>query len=229
MSTVEALSRLLEVSQVSICGGTFPDEHHGLVEERYQASRFAPSRQREYYSVRQFARQAGDRLGLRLGALVKGPSGSIRWPQGVVGSVSHSKNRGVAIVGSSGSVSGLGVDVESLDRFDQVGRPLRTHDGEDALIEELASRYDIPRTKASVLLFSAKEAAFKARPSSEGLGALCGVATSPYRLHLNGIATDSENIRVVSISGDAWRNVQVLILEDHVLSWCITRELAIGS
>ncbi|MFC3033668.1 4'-phosphopantetheinyl transferase [Pseudoalteromonas fenneropenaei] len=83
------------------------------------------------------------------------------WPQGVVASITHSKNIAIA-AGFISQVSnaGLGIDVEHLMK-DKQELELQRHilaPGEEALHKELGKHFSHPLT----LIFSAKESIFKA-------------------------------------------------------------------
>jgi len=76
------------------------------------------------------------------------------WPPGVVGSISHSENHAVAVLASSASFAGLGVDIEPavplpVEIWNFVALP---HEREFLDCDSIQSR----------VLFCAKEAAYKA-------------------------------------------------------------------
>ena len=78
------------------------------------------------------------------------PSGSRRWPAGYVGSVSHKGTRVVAILGRKEAFDMVGVDIDDRRKVDRsVGRHSERPPGTSP-------------TLASAILFSVKEAAFKA-------------------------------------------------------------------
>ena len=97
-------------------------------------------------------------------AIGRGPGGEPLWPDGVVGAISHSGDIAVAVVGWSDDYAGIGVDVEqrspgmSLRAARLVCRP-----------SEYEWAAEDPGPMRRTLLFSAKEAIFKALYPIEGV------------------------------------------------------------
>jgi len=88
------------------------------------------------------------------------PDGRPLWPEGIIGSISHSGDRAMAVVGSADSYTGLGIDCETLltdsaakEIADLVMEPL-----EKELLLDRHPEYGLLLT----LAFSAKESLFKA-------------------------------------------------------------------
>lgn len=114
-------------------------------------------RLREFAAGRAAARAAMVALGLPEVPLPMGADRAPHWPAGVVGSITHSDTACLAAVARTDSVWGIGIDLEPKgwldpDLWDTVLRP-----------EE---RMDLPREGAgfqALLVFSAKEAAYKAQ------------------------------------------------------------------
>ena len=82
-------------------------------------------------------------------------SGAPLWPQGVVGAISHSDGRAVALVGQAAHHAGLGVDLETIAPRDRMAELILRPD-------ELASLGQAPGAFGLTLAFSAKESLFKA-------------------------------------------------------------------
>ncbi len=85
-----------------------------------------------------------------------------RWPEGVVGSISHGAGFGFAAVAAADRYRGLGVDVERVVSAQQAGRL-----GARVLNErEMSLRHggsgDLTEAEMFTLVFSAKESAYKA-------------------------------------------------------------------
>ena len=85
-----------------------------------------------------------------------------RWPEGVVGSISHGADFGFAAVAAADRYGGLGVDVERVVSAQQAGRL-----GARVLNErEMSLRHggsgDLTEAEMFTLVFSAKESAYKA-------------------------------------------------------------------
>jgi enterobactin synthetase component D len=92
------------------------------------------------------------------------PDRSPLWPKGIVGSISHSRNQAIAVVGNADSYLGLGIDCESLltdaaarEIADLVLQPLE---------RELLLNRHVELGFLVTLAFSAKESLFKALSSS---------------------------------------------------------------
>ena len=126
-------------------------------EEEGLGPRAVPERRKLFALGRAAARDALTELGLSAAAIPRDPDGAPQWPAGIVGAISHTRAMAVAVVGRRADYIGVGVDLEELDRGIRedvarlVCRPaemdwVRGGNGSDRLI----------------MLFSAKEAIFKA-------------------------------------------------------------------
>ncbi|GAA4816078.1 4'-phosphopantetheinyl transferase family protein [Tomitella cavernea] len=129
-------------------------------EEEQQISRAVARRRAEYASVRHCARTAMGRLGVEPVALPKEDKGAPRWPRGIVGSMTHTSGYRAAALGFALQVRSVGIDAEQ-------NGPLP--DGVLASVSLPAERDRIERDSGTVpqvrldrLLFSAKEATYKA-------------------------------------------------------------------
>jgi 4'-phosphopantetheinyl transferase EntD len=119
--------------------------------------RAVPQRRMLYAQGRAAARDALQQLGVAPVAIGRGAGGQPLWPEGLVGSISHTRSVAVALVGWRCDYAGLGVDVEELGR------------GVDARIARLVARpaemaWVNPEAglERLIMLFSAKESVFKA-------------------------------------------------------------------
>jgi 4'-phosphopantetheinyl transferase EntD len=127
------------------------------VEETYLGPN-AAGRRRFFFALgRAAARDALAELGLAPGAIRRGPAGEPVWPDGIVGAISHSGDLAVAIVGWQSNYAGLGVDLEQLAPgvSARAARLVCTP-------SEIAWVGDSGGTSRGTMLFSAKEAVFKA-------------------------------------------------------------------
>jgi enterobactin synthetase component D len=138
----------------------------------------AVERRRRYFSLgRAAARDALAELGIYGVAIERGPSGEPLWPGGVVGAISHAGDLGMAIVGSAVHYAGLGVDVEQLSRgLTARAARLVCTPSEFAWAEPEAGS-----STRLTMLFSAKEAVFKALFPIEGVWLGFGDAELTWR------------------------------------------------
>ncbi len=127
-------------------------------EEIPGTTRFAPARLREFQRGRHCARQALGRLGVPACGIPIGTSREPCWPDGIVGSISHTAAVAAAAVAHATAYRSLGLDLEEDGPLDAglVGRICRAE--EEAWLGDLG----IDPLVAARLVFSAKEAAYKA-------------------------------------------------------------------
>jgi enterobactin synthetase component D / holo-[acyl-carrier protein] synthase len=134
------------------------------IEEEALGPRAVERRRRVFALGRAAGRAALGEFGVHDVAIPRAPGGEPMWPQGFVGSITHSREVAIAIVGRRQDYVGLGVDVEELAR----GPSARTarlvcRPGEMAWVDAEAGTERLAR------LFSAKEAVFKALYPIEGV------------------------------------------------------------
>ena len=127
-----------------------PGEEHHVV-------RAAEKRRRDFVLGRSCARAALAPLGHGEAAIGMGADGAPQWPTGVLGSITHTRGYAAAVVGEASSFLGVGVDAERVGGVTRKLWPRLFNAAEQAL---LAGRSDAD--VSATLLFSAKEAAFKA-------------------------------------------------------------------
>ncbi|MFJ8017180.1 4'-phosphopantetheinyl transferase [Streptomyces sp. NPDC096339] len=128
--------------------------------EEAVVARAVASRRREFTTVRHCASLALDELGVAYEPLLPGARGAPGWPDGVVGSMTHCRGYRAAVAARTRDGLAVGIDAEPdepLPRgmLESVSLP-RERDRIRAL---LALR---PETRWDRLLFSAKEAVYKA-------------------------------------------------------------------
>jgi 4'-phosphopantetheinyl transferase EntD len=119
---------------------------------------FAPVRLAEFRHGRECARRALARLGAGPSGIPVGPDREPLWPTGIVGSISHAGAAAAAVVARETGIVALGLDLESE-------RPLEPElHARICLPDELrrARASGMPPGHAEKLLFSIKEAAYKA-------------------------------------------------------------------
>ena len=121
---------------------------------------FSDIRRKTFLLGRAAARSAMADIGVAPVSLPRAPSGAPLWPNGYIGSITHSETIAIAVIARRGRLAGIGVDVEDGDRalppgvFDRILTPE----------ERNGSIGAAGRASASVArrVFCAKEAAFKA-------------------------------------------------------------------
>lgn len=129
-----------------------------LPEEQHLIASAVESRRRDVTHARTCARRALSRLGVAEVPILRGERGEPYWPEGVVGSITHTRDYCAAAVASSRRVRSVGIDAEFHDALpdgvlDYVAVP-----EERAWLKELGSG----STCWDRLLFSAKESIYKA-------------------------------------------------------------------
>lgn len=129
-------------------------------------ARAVPGRQHEFATVRRCARRAMAALGQPSVPLLPGHRGAPRWPDGLVGSMTHCDGYRAAAVARRGLVRGIGIDAEpNLPLPDGLLESIGLPD-ERARVEELCR--ERPEVRWDRLLFSAKESVYKAWYPSTG-------------------------------------------------------------
>ena len=129
-----------------------------LPEEARLVARALPRRRREFTAGRACARLGLSRLGFPPAPLLSGPDRAPIWPQGAVGSITHSAGYCAAAVARESEVRGLGIDAEA-------NQPLP--EGVAELVctaSEQAWAATAPGNEINwpTLIFSAKESVYKA-------------------------------------------------------------------
>jgi 4'-phosphopantetheinyl transferase EntD len=117
----------------------------------------AEKRRRDFALGRSCARAALAEMGLGDAVIAKGDNGAPVWPSGIVGSITHTSGYAAALAGESRNFAGLGIDAERAggvtpDLWPRLFTPTEQ--------ETLRTQAD-PQVSAT-LLFSAKEASYKA-------------------------------------------------------------------
>lgn len=83
-----------------------------LPEEEPLIAKSVAKRRNEFITVRYCARQALGKLGVAPVPILKGDKGEPRWPDGIVGSLTHCEGFRGAVVGRGTEVRSLGIDAE---------------------------------------------------------------------------------------------------------------------
>jgi 4'-phosphopantetheinyl transferase EntD len=124
-----------------------------------QAPDGAERRRREFEAGRFYARSALSTLGCADAALTVGEDRAPIWPSAFAGSISHCDAFCGAVVAERRSFSAVGFDVETAEPLD---RPLCELIAVAEEIEEATRALSVLPDKAAKLIFSIKEAVFKA-------------------------------------------------------------------
>jgi 4'-phosphopantetheinyl transferase EntD len=122
-----------------------------FADELAYLARAVPKRRAEFGTARLCARRALARLGITAGSLVPHEDRAPRWPDGSVGSLTHTHEYCAAVVASTATHVSLGVDAERERALDA------------PLIEMICTARERERTPASdaIVIFAAKEAFYK--------------------------------------------------------------------
>ena len=112
-------------------------------------------REQEYSLGRYCAKQAMKTIGIDCNVIQSSSHGFPIWPNGIVGSISHSKGVCLSAVAKSMDFESIGIDIEQFNRMKQSSVERITHQKE---IVEIGT--DL---KKATLLFSVKEAFYKAQ------------------------------------------------------------------
>ncbi|MFC5065975.1 4'-phosphopantetheinyl transferase family protein [Actinomycetospora atypica] len=127
--------------------------------EEAAVAKAVASRRAEFTTARACAREALAALGAPAGAVPVGEKRSPVWPDGVVGSITHTPGfRGAAVAWAS-AVRSLGIDAEAHDVLPSGVLEAVSSEAERAVLAGLAA--DHPDVHWDRLLFSAKESVYK--------------------------------------------------------------------
>lgn len=153
MRLSEIIPLLFDV-RVSFCVAT-PQMYGAalLREETAALMGAAAKRRREYAAGRAAARQAVRKLGISPGPIVTQHDRTPKWPDEVVGSISHCPGCCVAVAASSADALGVGIDVENAT-------PLPT-ELSHMICRESEESLEMLGPLSGKLVFCAKEAFYK--------------------------------------------------------------------
>lgn len=129
-----------------------------LPEEARLVARALPLRRREFSAGRACARLGLSRLGFPAAPLLSGPDRAPIWPQGAVGSITHSAGYCAAAVARESEVRGLGIDAEANQPLPEGVAELVCTASEQAWAAVAPGN----EVNWPTLIFSAKESVYKA-------------------------------------------------------------------
>lgn len=131
-------------------GRLLPDEERAL-------GRVGDHRRRDFTAARTCARRAFVKLGVPPVPVLPGPDRAPRWPEGVVGSITHCQGYAAAAVARSSEYLTVGIDAEPVRPLPFGVRGMVTDTGERAHLATLPD--GVPW---DTVLFCAKESVYKA-------------------------------------------------------------------
>jgi 4'-phosphopantetheinyl transferase EntD len=136
-----------------------------LPEEAIACDTFRINRLEEFAGGRLCARRALGEFGLGNFAVRRNADRTPLWPDGVVGSITHTIGFCGAVVGSREYFAGLGIDAEIVARVtpDIWSQALTAED-----IAQLSGLTSTARERAAAIIFSAKEAFYKCQSGVTG-------------------------------------------------------------
>ena len=132
-------------------GLNIPEPHSD--EAQLLSPNAVPKRRLQFAAGRHAARDALKTLGQPPTSLGKGKNGQPLWPKSIVGSITHTEDLAIALASTDKLFTGIGVDLEPIQRF-------RPDIAEAVLTTEELCRVEEQNELAAH--FSAKEATYKA-------------------------------------------------------------------
>jgi 4'-phosphopantetheinyl transferase EntD len=120
--------------------------------------RCAEKRIQDFAAGRACAHRALRELGIRDFSLLAGEHREPLWPAGIVGSITHTRGYGAAVVARQCDLKSVGLDCEVIDSVDEDLWSRICTPGE---IERLAQLPPAGRNRQAALIFAAKEAFYK--------------------------------------------------------------------
>lgn len=129
-------------------------------QEEAVLARAGEKRRAEFTTVRALARGALARIGVEPAPILPGVKGQPRWPAGVRGSMTHCNGYRAAVVARAADGAAVGIDAEPNAPLSGDALAAITVGAEARHIRELTA--GAPRVHWGRMLFSAKEAVYKA-------------------------------------------------------------------
>jgi 4'-phosphopantetheinyl transferase EntD len=154
-----ALSAILPEGVASACVDPEEDPFELHPEEAPFVVGAIERRKREFACGRACARRAFADLGLPPPVIPSGAQREPIWPEGVVGSLTHTRGLCAAAVATSSRYRALGLDAERERVFEAA---LITRVADDSELEH-AEALGLERAALALVVFSAKEAVYKAQ------------------------------------------------------------------
>jgi len=121
-------------------------------------ARCAEKRIQDFAAGRACAHRALRELGIHDFSLLAGEHREPLWPAGIVGSITHTRGYGAAVVARQSDLKSVGLDCEVIDSVDE---DLWSRICTPPEIERLEQLPPIERGRQAALIFAAKEAFYK--------------------------------------------------------------------
>lgn len=154
------VSQLLPASVLAAQITKAVDTQKLYAEEAHSLGNVAPKRLQDFTAGRLCARRVLAQLGHHQFALLIGDDRRPVWPQGIIGSITHTHNFCAAIATAESELIALGIDAECLNAVSQQVLPEIATEDE---ITWLSRFSESDRRHYATLIFSAKEAFYKAQ------------------------------------------------------------------
>ncbi|GAA2401573.1 4'-phosphopantetheinyl transferase superfamily protein [Actinomadura vinacea] len=154
------IERILPAGVATAAAYDDPPDAVLLPEEEPAVARAVDKRRREFTTARWCARRALAGLGLPAVPIMPGDKGAPRWPDGVVGSMTHCDGYRAAAVARSADLAALGIDAEPHGPLPDGVLEAVAREEELPMLDGL--RRAVPGVHWDRLLFSAKESVYKA-------------------------------------------------------------------
>ncbi len=204
-----------------VASGVDGDVRRLYPEEAIAVARAIDRRQREFAAGRESARLAMRAIGWPEAPVPSGTDRSPQWPQGLTGSISHTRDACLVAVASSARVRALGLDIEMHAPIEPALWPLICTPTEQ---ENLLALPAPERGLAVVRVFSAKEAVFKWQYPVHGQMLEFQDVEICLLDGMNGFAACILPALEVPSACAARTTGRILCSPDHVVSWVITPE-----
>lgn len=180
-----------------------------LPEEEQFVEQSAEKRRIDFSTGRYCARQALEQLINIKPPILQGKGREPLWPDGVVGSISHSGKLTGAVVALKKEVTAMGFDIETIGDIKPDMWNMIFHDTEQQLIQSKLAEADVWAT----LLFSVKEAFYKLQYPLTG-----------QFVDFLDIAISENNGRLCFMVKNTAINLQPIVLADVVIQWTVVQD-----
>ncbi|MCP4445395.1 MAG: 4'-phosphopantetheinyl transferase superfamily protein [Myxococcales bacterium] len=127
-------------------------------EERELITKAVDRRRAEFAAARVLARRAMGQLGVKPEPLLRYDDRAPRWPEGIVGTITHTKGYCAVALASANTIRSVGIDAELAD---PLGTDIINRICGESELRWLDTQPSEDRGRLAKLIFSAKEAFYK--------------------------------------------------------------------